>query len=126
MLGNMEWPADFPKGCPPLDSTDPNGVVYRIVSKRPPNAEDFRSTYDKSPVKNVKNCKARGLSVLRDRTEAERLLLTVPEMGQHVASARLEPYHGKIKSTPSIRSKSHCTWWVRVGTEPEKLFAVEA
>jgi hypothetical protein len=122
----MEWPAHFPKGCPPLDSTDTNGIVYRIISNKPPNARDFRSFYDESPAKFAKSCKARGLSVLSDRTEASRLLRTVPALGEHVASAKLEPHHGKIKSTPSIRSQSHCTWWVRVGTEPEKLFAVEA
>ena len=124
---DSQWPAHFPSGCPPIEAVAASGMVYRIVANAPPQAKEFRSVYEKNPSKYAADCRARGLSVHKDRTELQKLLRTVPAMkklGEHIASAALEAAHGKLKATPSGRGKSHCTWWVTTGIEPCTLFSI--
>src|SRR5689334_14595616 len=68
LRGYVRWPRHFPNGCPKADAVPADGVVWRLVRTRIPDAEDFRSWHDLRPQKDWKEkaCEACGLSVFRD------------------------------------------------------------
>jgi hypothetical protein len=123
------WAGYFPMGCPPNEASDANGVVIRLVQNNPPAPSDFKSHYELSPNKDWGDrlCKACGLSVYGDRTDAKRIMAQVPALRNRLlATGELEPEFGKVLPTPSRRSRtpSHGTWWLSQGVEPWKSFSV--
>lgn len=123
------WPQSFPKDCPPAESQEPEGRVYRLVSANPPGKKDFLSYHELDPVKWEGNCRACGLSVFRDISDAKRLLRRVRAMEkmkefEFIASGSLEKSDGKLMYTPPVQQNSHHTWWIPLGWNRHNAFSV--
>jgi hypothetical protein len=122
------WPEHFPESCPPDMALDPNGEVYRFVSKDPPSEKDFISMRLRKPQEKFedleKECRACGLSVLSTLEDIEKMRRRLPPMKKKlIAIGNLGSKHGKILHTPSFES-SHHTWWVPRNIYPWKIFKV--
>ncbi len=122
----MVWPPHFPEACPPDDSIEANGDVYRLVSGKTPKKEDFFSHWIKYPEKRKKikvsgqACIACGLSVFRSLEDVRRISRRIPTLPKKISVATLDPSMGRMKNT---RSAEHYTWWVPVSVrEPALLF----
>ena len=112
----MAWPKHYPKRCPPADSKEANGTVYRYV-KDPSDPEEFKSYWFQKPhqrrdfEKRGKACQARGLTVyrsLQDLMHASKIYRKM-KRGKAPTKADLSPEMGKIKQTPG--PGNHYTWW---------------
>lgn len=122
----MVWPPHFPEACPPDDSIEANGDVYRLVSGEPPKKEDFVSHWIKYPEKRKqyealgRACEACGLSVFRSSEDAQRISRRVQHLPKKISVATLDPSMGRMKNTFSAE---HYTWWIPVSVrEPALLF----
>ena len=66
----------LPDDCPPDEAEEINSpdLVYRLVHNIPPIHDDFRSQRAEKPIAqfNVSECRARGLSVFTNLSDAER------------------------------------------------------
>lgn len=123
------WPDHFPDGCPPDDAGPATGLVYRLVRNAAPAADDFRSHAEDQPERDWgdAHCKACGLSIFRDLTEAVKTTRRIPALrGSVPASAELDGGPGVILHTPSRAADSHHTWWLPDGESVQQLFKVEA
>lgn len=116
----MSFPADRPQGCPPTDAEDANGEVFRLVKTDPPTAADFLSYHEMGITRGdpIRRC---GLSVFRDRADAEHASRAFPNLGNVIARAVLELGHGKTKQTGR---PTHTTWWPAEGVDRATLFTV--
>jgi hypothetical protein len=129
----MKWPEHFPNACPPSDSSDCRGRIFRIVKNGGPEESDFLSYWVLKPerqpgwLKTGRACNACGLSVLISMEDALEVLEIVQGIGDKIAVAEFEAGTGKIKHTPSGRHENHHTWWVPVHVEkPWTLFKIVA
>jgi len=123
----MQWPDFYPDNCPPEDAYPSSDKVYRLVKGNPPGPESFMSYREQQPDQHFgqAECKACGLSVLKDLADVSRLQKRVPELATRlVAQGSLNPSLGMMKHTPSLERRSHHTWWVPSGAQPWKLFQV--
>lgn len=125
----MNWPTHFPNNCPPQEAEDAAGFVYRLISDSYPDAEDFKSwreqNMDKELPTGVTECQASGLSIYRDKVDADKLIRKVPRFKKsRTALGLLTPDLGKILNTPSRSSLSHHTWWIPAEVQPWTIFKV--
>lgn len=126
--GNPEWPAFFPEGTPPADSTPAEGQVYRLVDSVPSTPLDFKSNYEKWPTIEYDSIEeACGVSFCRDSADLRRRQRRFKKLrGKKIAQGVLHPHYGLMKETPRYAHDSHITVWFRVGATPEESFVVEA
>ncbi len=110
------WPAD----CPPADAVDAGGVVHRIVSHDPPTEDDLKSHAELGLAVNGPECLRRGVSLFSTRQQACHRLQFSRHLGTMVASATLQPVHGKM-TRPHAKS-GHLTWWSADGVVRHALF----
>jgi hypothetical protein len=110
----MQFPSDWPPGCPPEDAVDADGPVYRLVKSNPATPDDMQSHHEKQTMLNHPACLRCGLSVFRTRGDAEHQHAAYPKLGKFVASGTLRPEHGKVKQTGR---PTHTTWWVYDGVD---------
>ncbi len=108
----MTYHETLPDDCPP-DEADEIGeprLVYRLVRSIPPTDEDFRSQRAEKPTAqfNVSECRARGVSVFANLSDAERQ--TRRRNLRHLTPCQvvLTTGAGRIKETGG---RSHYTWW---------------
>lgn len=128
----MNWPSYFPNSCPPKDSSQTNGDVYRFVSDDTPTSSDFTSFWIKFPNRRMdferrgQHCQCCGLSVAKSIEDLENKRKLVPRFkNMRIAGATLTPSDGRIRNTPMGRDKKHYTWWIPLDVEkPEQLFKV--
>ena len=108
----MTYREPLPDDCPPDEAeeiTSPH-LVYRLVRNIPPIHDDFRSQRAEKPTAqfNVSECRARGVSVFTNLSDAERqtrrrsLRNLIPCLVTLTAGA------GRIQKTGG---SSHYTWW---------------
>ena len=45
----LQWPYFYPENCPPAETNSASGVVYRLVRRDPPQAEDFKTFFEENP-----------------------------------------------------------------------------
>ncbi len=119
----MEFPDDWPQGCPPDDAEPADGVVYRLVKNKPPTESDFLSHHETGRLPNAPACLRCGLSVFRDLADAVHQRRLLPRLGRYVARGELEDTHGKTRLT-SGQQPTHTTWWPFVGVNRSVLFTV--
>ena len=129
----MEWPEHYPKACPPADSVDAKGSIFRIIKSGRPLAKNFESHWIKMPHKHKEwqnkgeACQSCGLSVLTSIDDAKMVMDTIRHLGDKVYIAKLDGKSGKIKHTPCDLHERHYTWWVPITVEkPWLLFKVVA
>ena len=121
----MEWPDFYPGNCPPAEAEPASGTVYRLVRHDPPQAEDFKSTWEEFPGRfpepTIKNS---GVSVYTDPQDIERLKKRIRQLtDRKTAEGELNPTLGFIQGTKAVE-KSHHTWWIPIGAEPWLVFKV--
>jgi hypothetical protein len=119
----MNFSSDWPADCPPKDTPDAQGDVFRIVKENPPAPQDMLSHHETGRLLKADPCLRCGLSVFRlleDALNQQRLL---PKLGKRIAKGTLAPAHGKARPTPG-QQPTHTTWWAYVGVERAALFVV--
>lgn len=122
----VEWPEEFPHACPPGDATEPTGRVIRLVRDDPPVPSDFQSVALEQPHRSWNSadeeCRAHGLSVHRDPSDAEAVMRRFASMrNRRLAIADITDAGGLMKPTPSRLSQSHITWWLPLNALPSNL-----
>ncbi len=55
---HAEWPAHFPKCCPPATAEDLGGIVYMLVGHDPPTPEDMECAIDRRSHKGKDECRS--------------------------------------------------------------------
>lgn len=121
----MEWPDFYPENCPPTEAESASGTVYRLVRNNPPQAEDFKSTWEEFPGRfpepTIKNS---GVSIYTDPQDIERLKNRIRQLrDRKTAEGELNPALGFIQQTEG-KEKSHYTWWIPIGAKPWHDFRV--
>lgn len=119
----MNFPTDWPIGCPSGDTPDADGEVFRIVKYSPPSGEDMLSHHETGRLPRADPCLRCGLSVFRLLEDALNQQKLLPKLGKRIARGTLTARHGKADFTKS-QQPSHTTWWVYVGVERAALFAI--
>lgn len=125
----LKFPGYFPPGCPPNDASNEELEVYRYcVNSDRVLADDFISYYQGNPNKYKNIIIAYGLSVLLSREECEKGLKFPSIKKKFSGFAKGVTYkdRGVIKRTPNNVSKSHCTWWIYEGIQPENDFVIQS
>ena len=110
------WPDYYPEYCPPDDSDDCSGKVFRIIKGETASEADFVPyiiEFFGDP--NFQSCKSAGLSVCVT-LEAAKTKLEQPKFaGQYIAVLELPASAGKMKQA---RQSAHATWWVPRDVSP--------
>lgn len=117
------FPSEWPSDCPPDDTVEAEGVVFRIVKNDPPSADDFASHFETGRLPKAPPCLRCGLSVFRQLHDAVHQRQLIPKLGSLVASATLRAEHGKTKRTQGAQP-SHTTWWVYQEVSRASLFSI--
>ena len=108
----MPYREPLPDDCPPVDAEeiDAPRILYRLVRNNPPTDDDFRSQRAEKPTArfNVSECRARGVSVFTNLSDAERQ--TRRRNLRHLTPCliTLTAGAGRIQKTGG---SSHYTWW---------------
>ncbi len=110
----MVFPHNWPAECPPEDAEHANGWVFRLVRNNPVSAEDFKSHKEVGRAPQAPECLRCGLSVFRNREDAEHLHKLFPRLGKFIARGELQELHGRVKLTIG-RQPTHTTWWAHEG-----------
>ena len=130
----MTWPEHYPTFCPPADSEEASGDIFRYVED-PPSPKDLKShwfLYKNNRVaweKKGKTCEACGISVFRSLEDLEEAGDLCPRLktGKVAAVASLSGEMGKLKHTRSQTYPKHHTWWIPVAVKnPHGYFSVVA
>lgn len=124
----MKYREPLPPGCPPDAAHEISTVwqVFRLVRTNPPIDHDFRSQRAEKPsyrFRGIAECRARGLSVLTARQDAERALRLPNLRWRLLCSARLEAGADRIQQ---IGRPSRHTWWPLVECNIRAQRAMEA
>jgi hypothetical protein len=120
---SLQFPNDWPADCPPHDAVDAEGIVFRLVKNDPPQDKDVESHFESGRLPNAPPCLRCGLSVFRERTDADHQRRLLPNLGRWVAQATLQADHGRTKPTPT-KIPTHTTWWPYEGVRRASLFIV--
>ena len=120
----MRWPSNYPEGCPPADSYNADGSLFRLANRSSYAPQDFLSAYalevkrvDKGTIPEIRdeysNCQARGLSVYRTYEDTVKAMLKIPSLSKKKALVEVDSNQtGLLKNTPNKRNPSHYTWWI--------------
>ena len=104
---------ELPEGCPPKEAEEivQETICYRLVHNEPPTDDDFMSQRTREPNRDfgVSECRARGLSVFMQASDAMRVAQRSRNLrGATLAQLTLNQGAGYIKQTGN---RSHYTWW---------------
>ena len=86
----MDFPNDWPQGCPPDDAEAASGQVFRLVKTNPATAADFMSHHERGILPMAPACLRCGLSVFRLREDAEHQHHAYPKLVVTSPSARYQ------------------------------------
>ncbi len=118
------YPAHYPKDCPPNHAVPASGDVYRFINGTNPKDKDFKSYYELKPNQNWGNkaCQARGLSVYLTLRDCIVAIEQIPALKKKcIAKSELLQNHGVIASTPSENTQNHNTFWSLVNAQDLSL-----
>ena len=110
---NTNWAEELPENCPPPNALKPRDEsFYRLVESSPPSDKDFYSHRKLFPKRKyrVNECRARSLSVHKDRKELEKIRKLPRHRKKMVIQLVLHSECGAILQTG--RNKSHYSWWL--------------
>lgn len=115
------WPSHFPKGVPPSEAVDADGVSFRLVDSVPATPNDFKSQFELFPGRDFgpNLALAHGVSFHRELEDSKRTRDRFkPLREKKIATGALSPPLGRMMSTPSKWAKSHFTVWFQQGATP--------
>ena len=128
----MSYSDYLPCNCPPENSNNASGKVYRFINSynENPALDDFLSQRELDPDPDEKysdlfvECKACGLSVFTSLDDVLKKARRIPNLkSKKISEGVLNERLGKILNTPSRRSgNSHHTWWITKDSKPWKEF----
>lgn len=95
--------------CPPPDSDDANGVVFRCFKNDPPRERDMQTAEEQGRLLGADPCMRRAISTFRSQEDAEHQARLFRRWKRRfIAKAVLSAEHGKIKATGE---PTHTSWW---------------
>lgn len=115
----LKFPDDWPADCPPADALDASGEFYRLFKTNPPASKDLMTHHERGTRLHDPPCLRCGLSVFRDRNDAEHQSRIYPKLGKIIGKAVLQPAHGTTKQTGK---PTHTTWWMVTGVDRAAAF----
>ena len=125
----LNFPDHFPEGCPPNQTPDADGDVFRfVIGESIDNEADFRTHHEMKSALTASQCRRRTLSVFRDLSYAEVKLAHIngnfPERFKFrsIAKGTLSPSDGKLAQSGA--DPGHYEWWPYEGVERAKSFAI--
>lgn len=118
----MSLSQKFPTGWP-QDAVDAEGGVFRLVKSDPPTDADLASHHETGRLPKAPPCLRCGISVFREMEDAVHQRQLFPKLGDLIATATLQPVHGRTKLTEG-RQPTHTTWWAYEGVQRASLFSV--
>ena len=119
----MNFPTDWPPGCPADETPDAAGVVFRIAKANPVTAACMESHHESGKLPNADPCLRCGLSVFREEEDAINQQNLLPKLGRIIASLDLLAEHGKACLTKG-QQPTHTTWWPYEGVDRASQFVV--
>ena len=128
---HMDAPITFPDGLPDnsplLAAVSCSGLIYMVSLNNPVHERDCLSQAERGRAIAATGENARirhGLSVFPDFASCSHQQSLFPILGKYIATARLDPSHGKIRHTPAKRNPSHMTWWPFKDLQRSLLFTL--
>lgn len=121
----MKYPDYFPKGCPPKEANQIEHIVYRICKNKEVSHSDFLSFYEMGLLPNSNDVKKYGISLDLNKEQLVAMLGMPAQKKRNmkcVAEGITKKELGVSLKTPSARSSSHITWWLKSGATPEDYF----
>jgi hypothetical protein len=124
-----EWPEYYPGDIPPPEAKNASGTAFRLVKSIPPQATDFRSTYEEDIQRNgrprtTKSPSLYGTSLhLNAKASAATRERFPPLRGRRIACGTLDPSHGRMSE---VDASAHFTVWFRAAATPHLAFTVDA
>ncbi|MCK5688322.1 hypothetical protein KAI87_03575 [Myxococcota bacterium] len=104
--------------CPPHDSVDAHGIVFRCCRTNPPTSSDMLTAEETGRLPDAPACLRRALSVFRSQEDAEHQLRLFRRWKKNfVGQILLEPSQGKTKMTTG-QQPSHTSWWPDMALPP--------
>lgn len=119
----LSFPADWPPGCPPNESTKPDGLFYRAVKSNPPTGMDFLSWHEQNRQPEADPCRRVGVSVLSGLSDAKYYRMKYRKH-KYIACGYLDSDQDRIHPTPTDTFSSHHTWWTHTNTGREAYFTI--
>lgn len=114
---SSQWPSWYPPVCPPLDAVPAVGIFYRLVDD-PASESDFKSVRELADEGKKKRywsadeeCSAVACSVFAEQNDAESTRASIGSLRAKKVARGDVSGSGKLKASPSARSKSHHDWW---------------
>ncbi|CRI57975.1 hypothetical protein [Pseudomonas sp. CCOS 191] len=123
----MTFPDGLPDNCPLPAAVSCSGMIYMVSLNNPVHEQDCLSQAERGRAADATGenaCIRHGLSVFPDLASCSHQQSLFPRLGKYIATARLEPSHGKILQTPAKRNPLHMTWWPCKDVERKLLFSM--
>ncbi|PBJ92304.1 hypothetical protein CMV24_27940 [Pseudomonas plecoglossicida] len=128
--GDMEvqngWYEALPEQCPPGEAFSPNEFVcYRLCESNTVTDRDFLSHRHLFPHKtfNVPECRARSISVFRDKNDLSGILKLPVHRNKTVVQLKLNACDGVAMKTGKVND-SHYSWWRSSGFDMNRAAEV--
>lgn len=97
--------------CPPVDSSDADGPVYRCCKNSPPAEREMKTAAEADRLPDADPCIRQALSVFQTQEDAvHQIHLFRRWRRKLIARATLKPEHGRVKLTKG-KQPSHTSWW---------------
>lgn len=98
--------------------------MFRLVRSDALRPEDFRTHAKLGRLPAAPPCLRHGLSLFRDRLDAEHQRRLFPGLGRFLARGLLQPGDGRTQLTRGQRP-SHTTWWPFPSVDRLRPFAAQ-
>jgi hypothetical protein len=120
MAINKSFPTHFPNCCPPHDSVDANGPIFRIVKNQTLTDDDFLSQYELNAAPTADPCNRCGVSVFDSFQNALHRQQLTPRLGVAISEGMINDTTGKMLLTN--KKSGHIEWWSFEGIERKSFF----
>lgn len=120
------FPDWFPPDCPPENSPDADGIVFRFTIDNRITAQDFLSHQELGLAPRSQPCRRCSLSIYRDLEYARKKLRELRDRSPDrfgascIAEGMLKAEHGKSKQEGA--DKNHHEWWPYDGVQKQHRF----
>lgn len=106
-----EYFEELPEGCPPAQTTLPEGDYFRLVEDMPPSDSDFWSHRRLNPDAKFHACEctAGAVSLFKDLADAQQLKLLPRHRDKKIVRIKLDASAGRVLRQGQY--PSHHSWW---------------
>nr|HDC4297927.1 hypothetical protein [Enterobacter hormaechei] len=125
-MSSKQWSKDYPAHItiPPEDAVEIDAILFRLVKKNPPDADDFLASFKDPDQRHLakkpqfsNQARFYGTSFFKDFESIKGLIDGNPERfdGQLIAEGEIKPDHGKGRLSDT---SSHVSMWLYDGVFP--------